>query len=300
MARAVSTVRIWSHYHRRWLLLGSALLFAAVAILGWTRLPADQGLQHPWLLVLLVVAGTPALILALAFEYRQLASLLGAQAPWGESVRISVYGSLANLLPLPGAVLVRATALRSAGVPPRMIGTGFGVLGLTFIACTTLLFAGVLLIRGSLIAIAVFGTGLVVMTSAVALSRRVTPSPGHLGVVRIAVAELVVLIVTAGRLGIALLILGASSGVFEAVVLSVAVAATAAIAIVPGGLGVREGLSGIIGPLAGISVASAVVASALDRVVFLGGLAVVAGVLAIRGSTSGRRASPELGSEDLP
>src|SRR5258706_8161975 len=100
---------------RRLLLLAAAVVFVGVGVAGWRSLPAhDRGLDpRAAALVLLVLA--PATTILNGLEFASTARLVGQRPSVPESVRIAVLGTAANLLPLPGAALVRVGAMRRAG-----------------------------------------------------------------------------------------------------------------------------------------------------------------------------------------
>ena len=100
---------------RRVLLPAAAVIFLLVGVVGWRALPA--GHRHldlgAALLVLLVLA--PLTTLLNGLEYVGVARLVGQQPPLRRALHVAVLGTAANLLPVPGAVLVRVDALRRGG-----------------------------------------------------------------------------------------------------------------------------------------------------------------------------------------
>jgi len=104
---------------RRPLLLAAAVVFVVVGILGWRALPVeDRHLDLAAALVVLVLLA-PLTTLLNGLEYVGVARLVGKHPSLQKALHIAVLGTAANLLPVPGAVLVRVEALRRGGTSVR-------------------------------------------------------------------------------------------------------------------------------------------------------------------------------------
>src|SRR3954467_4743731 len=104
---------------RRLLLLAAAVVFFVVGFLGWRALPAqDRYLNVVAALVVMVVLAPPTTLLN-GLEYVGVARLVGKHPPLPRALHIAVLGTAANLLPVPGAVLVRVGPPRRGGPSAR-------------------------------------------------------------------------------------------------------------------------------------------------------------------------------------
>ncbi|MGI8574510.1 MAG: hypothetical protein ACR2MA_04030 [Egibacteraceae bacterium] len=210
--------------------------------------------------------GVPLTALVNAWEYRVSATLVGQRVPLGEALRISVLGTAANLLPLPGSTLVRIRALRQRGTGYRAAAVVTAALGLVWIGVAAGLVSLLLLLTGGGIAVAaIFGLGaLGGLGLGALLLRRSSSVP--LSLVRAVLVELAIVAVSALRLALILAALRSEAVLGGAVVLTLSAALAAAAGIFPGGLGLRELVSALLAPVVGLSPAFGFVASALNRV----------------------------------
>src|SRR5580765_4321634 len=99
-----------------WLLVAALAAFIGFTILGVRALPH---IDKPIRWELIVVAGlvcVPVIVVLNALEFRLMAHFADHHPPMLEILQITILGSAANLLPMPGAVMVRLANLRKAGV----------------------------------------------------------------------------------------------------------------------------------------------------------------------------------------
>jgi uncharacterized membrane protein YbhN (UPF0104 family) len=281
----------------RRLLLVAVVLFVAASAVGVANLPPVETEVRWPVLLLLPLVGVPATVAVNAWEYRVTAGLLGHRVPPTDAARVSVLSTAANLLPIPGAVLVRSRALRQRG-------TGLGAalalttaIGVSWVGVTAVLAGGLqlgsagdpVLGGGALVG------GLVVLGAAAlvaARTRGVTLRRGDIGTVLL--VEAVAVLVAAARLLLALWGLGYSASVTQGVALSLAGSLGSAVGFLPAGLGVRELLAAGIGPLVGLPAAVSLVATAVDRVLGLVVLAAITGVLVATGGGTPRLVDEEV------
>lgn len=258
------------------------VLFAAGAAIAWRHLPEDVHLAR-WELVL-VLAGvlTPATLLLNAVRFGLSARLLGRRVPARTAFQVSVLASAANLLPLPGAALVRVQGLKEMGEGYRSAISATGVLaaaglGITGLAAGGLQWAGGSAALGGVlcgvgaVALAVMGWLLVTTVEA---GRRA----GLLA--RVLALELGVVAVLGLRLWLALLALGVDASWTQAVVLTLAPLAASAVGVLPDGIGLREAAAAGLATLVALPASVGYLASALDRVVAMTVMVPVALVLA--------------------
>jgi hypothetical protein len=178
---------------------------------------------------------------------------------------VTVLGTIANLLPLPGAALTRLVVLRrggaTAGDSARALLAVSGVwLGVAF------LFAGVGLGASrawlGLVAVAVGVAALTV--GGVMLTRLGAARNTILAVVGL---EALLTVVGIARLWLALRAIDVDASILDTTSLAVSAPAAAAVGFIPGGLGVREGVAAGLGALSDLGAAEAGVATTIDRAV---------------------------------
>lgn len=254
---------------KRLLLALAVLVFVIALVVAVRKLPdLERGLR--WVpLLILGLAAIPTTFLLNAAEYAISARILGYRVRRVDAMRVSVIGSAANVLPLPGALLVRLRALHG-------LGSGFGkatastaAVGLAWMG-TTSAFAGALQLvaqRWGLGTVLV-AAGLVINVFAYLLVWFHAPrDTAARRIVEIQTVELGFVLVTGLRYYLAVTALGFSVSASQAVALTVPVVMASAIGFFPGGLGIREMLAAGISPIIGLPAAVGVTATALDRLV---------------------------------
>jgi hypothetical protein len=270
----------------RRLLLVAAVLFVVASAVGVANLPPVETEVRWPVLLLLPLVGVPATVATNAWEYRVTAGLLGHRIPAADAARVSVLSTAANLLPIPGAVLVRSRALRQRGTG---LGAALSVttaIGIAWVGVNAVL-AGVLQVLAGEppLGAALLAGGLVVCALAGLLAARTRGVVLHRSdVATVLLVEVVAVLVAAGRLQLALWGLGYSADAAQSLALSLAGSLGSAVGFLPAGLGVREVLAAGIGPIVGLPAAVSLVATAVDRVLGLVVLAGIAGVLVATGA----------------
>ncbi len=269
---------------RRIVLAVSSVAFVASMILAFLSLP-DEGRTVGWLpLVLVGVVGVPAMMALNAAEYAASGRVLGYHIRLGPALRVAVVASAANLLPLPGSVLVRSHALKQEG---SSYGRAFGIttaIGLMWLGTGCLLaglfqaWNGAWRLAGPLLAVGVLAA-LACHLTVRALCISGAPTRHTLVIMLI---EAGMVMVKALRFHLVLIGLGLDTPFGGSVALTLSGILAAALGFFPGGLGIRELLAAAIGPLVHIPASAALLAAGLDRLVSLPVLALVASFLAAR------------------
>ena len=126
---------------RRISLLVSAVVFVVAMVLSVRSLPEGDRELVWWALVVTGLVGIPTLIGLSGLEYTASAAVLGHRVRLRDSLAIAVYARAANLLPIPGAALVRMQALKRAG-------SSYGRAASTTMATALFWLAGSLLVGG--------------------------------------------------------------------------------------------------------------------------------------------------------
>jgi len=267
--------------------LGAAIaLFAVGVALTVGDVPARSSLRMVWLV--------PAALLSLAtlvingYEFRIIAAFVGRKIGAWRSIRVSAMSSAANVLPIPGAAIVKIQALRGEDVRFRPAASATAAVGLIWIGTGFILTAVLALFDGR----TTFGAGC--LAGAVAcMAAAVILIPDRDAriwrrVANVVVFEAAATGMTTVRLFTVAAVLGTGSGWTQAAALALIGILSTATGIFPGGLGIRELLSAAVAGFVGLDVSIAVLIAALDRIVSYATLGlVVAGIaLADRSSRS--------------
>ncbi len=291
------SARTESKRGRQFTMLFSAIVFVGAMAIGLGGLPEGEHHLQWWAIVLTSVVGVPLLIAFNAVEYMASGWVLGHRIRVREAMPIAIYARAANLLPIPGAALVRMQGLKREGSTYGKAGAATMVTALFWLG-GSLLVAGVFLFPFRWILASLFLAGGVVVsaTSHVAVkaivARRTDDPPAHEALRCSALLLGVeILMVTIRGLRFWLVMIGFDIGgsFAGAMVLPVAGVVASAIGFFPSGLGVREVISGGLSRLVGDTASSGLLASGLDRIVTLPVMAVIAIVVAV----TGHRVTPE-------
>lgn len=277
---------------RRVALVASIVLFVGGIVIAYRTMPEVERTLEWWPIVMVIVFGVPALMLLNAVEYAASARVVGQRATPVESLRVAILARAANLLPIPGAVLVRSHALKRSGSSYRHAFGVTAVIGLLWFACGAVL-AGLWQIPGGLwqAGIPLAALGLALIPVGHLMLRRIGGDEYRTGVtVAILAIESGMILVKAVRLHLILGAMSVDPAFSASVALSLSGVLASLFGFFPAGLGLRELFAAGIGPLVDVAAAPALLAASIDRLVALPLLAVVALVLAV---TARRRSRPE-------
>jgi uncharacterized membrane protein YbhN (UPF0104 family) len=210
---------------------------------------------------------------------------------WLDAARVSVIGSAANQLPIPGSVLVRVRALRQLGSSYRKASASTAIVAFAWIGTTGVMAGGFLLTPGPRgLGVGLLVAGLVALIVAYAMLRgQVDESSARLLMIQALLVEAGSVVVTAFRLYGILFALGFSVSVAQAMALTISAVVASAVGVFPGGLGIRELTAAAIGPLVGLPAAAAFLATAVDRLTMLVVLSLLS-LLLLRGGFRPERA----------
>jgi len=259
----------------RILFVVASLIFIAALVLSYRSLPGVT-LDWRWLSVTATV--TALVLLVNGLEYQVAAKMLGHPVGLGEAFKVGILSSAANLLPIPGAVLVRTQALKMKGSRYGEAFKSTGAIGAGWLGIALAL-AGILLalsgslLVGSLFALAGLGA-LAIMVTLVRMAGGDIAS----SCLRIVAVETVFVLLSGVRVYTSLHGIGVAASASQALALTVAAALANAAGVFPGGLGLRELIAGALSPLVGLPIAAGVLGAAVDRLV---GLIVLAAVTLI-------------------
>lgn len=266
----------------RWqtpLLIVAGVVFVVGTVVAYQNLSVEWQHVNLWLLTVVLLAGTPATVAVNAAELRVITRAGGARMAWRAANRTVVMATAANMLPVPGAAVVRTHALLAHGVP---LGTAIRVTvaaALSWVGVSAMLAACASLTLSAGVA-GLLGVGGTVATVAGIVALRSTSTvAGQLLFVEAATTAIHAL-----RLWLVLIALTVPVDLREPVVIAAAAPLAAAAGIFPSGLGLAEALSAGLAATIGFSAAAGFAATALMRVIGLAGTAVVAFVLGVKRS----------------
>lgn len=258
---------------------------AVVVASAWAWQSSDLRADDiDWLPIVVAFAvAAPASLGLKALEFQVAARVAGQTPPARRSLDVAVVSSAANLLPLPGSLLVTVRSLSEDGTTYGRAIAASAVPGLVWLAITGIVGGTAIGIEGTpVLALVVVLAGVAAAVGAGLLFRSSAPATGRARLFgAILAVEAGWLGVSAFRLGLTVTALGVSIDPTQAVALSVAGALTVAIGFFPGGLGVREALIAGLAPLIGLPFDTGILLGSLDRVIWLAFLALAAGALAL-------------------
>lgn len=277
-------------------MLSAVALFVVVSAISFASLPG--GLHVHWVVLpILVLVLAPLTALANAAEFRVMGAINNHRIGWLPATRLAILASAANLLPMPGGVMIRAQALRQRGstyrhafaVNAAAMGAWIGVASIVIsvlMAATSSRWLAVVILL-------LFGLGCLLCVGV--LLRQVNRSAHLKYLAQFIVVEGLTVAIGGARIFLAFKLIGLSASAVQAVALTAAQIIASAIGIFPGGLGLRELLAGVIATAVHLPAAEAVSAAAVDRVTVQLSIALFA--LALLPTWRRRRAQPASISE---
>lgn len=254
---------------KRGVTAGIAILLLVAAVFSWWRLGLSAE-DISWPALLLSAALVPLSVLLTAWEYGLIAWVNGVQVGFRDSVAVTVVGAVANLLPLPGAAVVRLNDLTARRSKASGAVGATGAAGSLWLGWS-LVVAGLALLSADqpwIAALLVFvGFGFVFLSWVIVKTTAGAPGPDWM--LRGSSIELASLAVGVIRIWLTFTALGIEVTIIQAGVLVASGAIASTVSIVPGGLGIRELIAGLLAPLVGVAPAAAVLVVALARVIGL-------------------------------
>jgi uncharacterized membrane protein YbhN (UPF0104 family) len=254
------------------ILLGVAILiFLTSLILSYRNLPS---VVLDWRWLLLTAGATAVVLLVNGLEYKVAGRMLGHPIGLGEAFRVGILSSAANLLPIPGAVLVRTQALKMKGSGYGEAFKSTGAIGAGWLGIALTLAGLLLALSGNLlVGLAFLMAGIGALVAMVILVRLAGGSATS-SCLQIIAVETVFVLLSGVRVYASLHGIGVNASATQALALTVAAALANAAGVFPGGLGLRELIAGALSPLVGLPIAAGVFGAAIDRLVGLIVLAV--------------------------
>ncbi len=238
-------------------------------------------------LLLLAAVAVPLTILLNSIEFILSAKLLGRHVGLKSAAETVIIGGVANMLPLPGGVIVRVAALKAEGANAAQGGSILLFVALIW-AVVSFAYAGswLLALEAVWLGALFLMIGIAGMAFCFVLSARFLDD--RIATIQMFLCKIAMVLVDAIRLFLCFLAIGVMTSFGQASVLTVAGFLGSSISIVPAGLGVREGFAALLGPIAGISAGAAFLATAMNRIVGLAVTTPIAAYLAWRSGDQGR------------
>jgi len=263
-----------------WLLIAALGAFIAFTIFGIRALPH---IDKPIRWELIVIAGlvcVPVIVVLNALEFRLMAHFAQHHPPMLEIVQITVMGSAANLLPMPGAVMVRLASLRKAGVRVTRGLNLTAIIGLAWLGTAGVLGGVVQIWSHTAFALAALAIGATLLSiGTIMLARALEPGTRVAGALELLAIECAFILMQSLRLFLVAAALRFDVSYAQTTTLAIATVAAAAIGFLPSGLGAREGIAAVLAPIVGFPAAVGLVITAVDRLVSLAVLSVLAGIV---------------------
>ena len=278
-----------------WLLILALALFIAFTWIAVRNLPPiDKPIR--WSLVLLAGLVCVPLVTALnAFEFRLMAHLADHHPPRLEILQVTIMGSAANLLPVPGAVVVRLANLNKGGVKMTRGLNLTAIIGITWIGAACVLGGVAQMFFHVGFALAALAIGIALIVVALTMLNRVVECGERVkAAVELLAIEGGFVVTQALRLFLVAAALRFNVSYAQASVLVIAAVSAAAIGFLPAGLGAREFIAAVLSPIVGFPAAVGLVITAVDRVINLVILSIFAGLITYATRHQRRRAAEAL------
>jgi len=253
------------------MLVIAASAFAAGIILSLRSFPSLLSELNWQPILTMALVATPATLALNALEFSLSARLIGQSVPFGRALTVTIVGSAANLLPLPGAALVRLAALKTGGATLRSGLSATALLAILSLGLG-LAYSGAwaLTLNSSLFPVAVLCAGLLIVAIACLIARELFEHGA--AVLGLIVARLALIALDAARTYLAFAAIGFAASFGQSSVITISTVLAAVVAVVPAGLGLREGIAASMAPSLRLDPAATFLATSLSRIV---GLAVV-------------------------
>ena len=218
-------------------------------------------------LVLVTFVGVPIIMMLNILEFQTSAKLVGQRFSLVQAAEITIIGSVANMLPVPGGTMVRVAALKAGGATIKR-GTSVTLLVSGLWVGISFIYSGLWLLWLEITAfnlgLLLLGGGVAALVICVFLSLKVM-NDGSI-IAKLTMLKIGLVVADATRIFGCLVALGEAASFAQASVLAVSGVLGAAVSIVPAGLGIREGAAALLAPIVSVSIASAYLAASLNRI----------------------------------
>lgn len=258
--------KAWSQRHR-WPLTAAGVA-VLVAGLAWSveRLELNPAQIEPRFLALVALILIPAGMVIAAINLQLMGRVLGTNIGFRTALTATVYGRIAEVLPLPGAAMVRGATLLHSGA--RM---GETVTIMVWSSLLSLAMVGLVASVPLMLAWPIIGWALLASSAGVTVVSIVWLfSHSNAGVVGSMIAIRVVNIaLSVLRFWACFAAIGFALPLETSALFVIAGSVTTYVGIVPGGLGISESLSAALALLVEVDASAAFLAAAVNRLLGL-------------------------------
>lgn len=262
--------------------LGLATVFLIVGLVYAYSLQPQVIQNLQWQPIFLLAAIVVPLTLGLnAVEFKVLARLNRVQMTMVKALEITVIGSAANMLPLPGATIVRVAALKSTGSTLIRSTSSTILFGVIWIA-VAFGYAGVWMlgVATEYISLVFIAIGILVLIGSGLWWRKLDGSIYLFS--RFFIIKLLMVFIESVGLYFCFKAMGVAADFSQVSGLAVAGVLGSAVSIVPAGLGVREGVSAALSPIVGLSASLGFMAAFMNRLIGMSVIVPVATYLTLK------------------
>jgi len=259
------------------------VFFVVLCALAVVRFPTEQVSEFRWGSGAAAIVLAPSTVAVNAYGYRAQARLIRMSVPLREAFQTTLVGSAANLLPIPGAVVVRSAAMVDRGASVAQAGGATATGALAWLGLSLgIAVVPVWNVERQLLAVGLaFGCVAVLGVSALVAARLGSSAASWL-LVLIASAGLVVAL----AVRYLLLVVALGFDPFGGALALVAVGAlSSAAGFFPGGLGIREVLAGGAAVLVDLPAQLGVLVAAIDDIAYV--VVTMVGLFCFAGGWSG-------------
>ena len=274
---ARSLVKSFTESHRTPIILIATALFGGFLVYSASSMGINPGnIRWHWLVLALAIV--PFAMLANAFELVLCARGTGRRMSVATAFSYSAAATIANILPVPAGLALRARALVVQGAGWMESGKILAVAALLWlsmaIACV-----GLALIPDT--------GGTVILLSGVLASATIAGWTAWHANIQIAIGFLMVrgaiMALLIARLFLCLVAIGQAVPIRESAIFTLAGVVGNGVAIVPSGIGIAEGIGAAMAGLVGALPAAGFLALAINRLLGLGASAVAVGIFLLLG-----------------
>lgn len=234
-------------------------------------------------IALILLVGVPITVCINAIRFILTGKVLRQRIPIANALNITVLSTAANMLPLPGGILVRIAGLKTVETSYKE-GVSATILIFAVWAAMTCLYSASALclmsLRFTLVSMILFFVGIVLLTVSIYTLRKMEVNTWL--IFAVSGNELVATVTDAFRLWLCFLALSETTTFIQSSVLTISAVAGSAVGVIPAGLGLREAVTALIGPVVSVTATAGFVAAALNRLLGLAGILPIALVLLLR------------------
>ncbi|WP_260483666.1 hypothetical protein [Sphingomicrobium flavum] len=224
--------------------------------------------------ILLILIGAPIHTLLNGYVLKQSAQFAGKHMPMRNAVELTLMGSAANLLPIPGAILSKIGGLKAHGVEGAKIAKVLVLTALIWGALSFLWAGGAAILLDAPLVGAIFLAIAGAMGLVTLLLHR--GGEGRRPLLNITAVRLLNLPLDAVRFIVLMAIAGVSLNFVEASIFSISGFVATSSMIFPAGLGIYEATVALLSQLVSVEPAVAFLVAVIGRIAYLCGLTLTA------------------------